>query len=138
MMSGNANLHIIVFKLILALIFSQPGIPLLYSGDEIATLNDQSYKKDMHKQAEGRWVHRAKFDWKRAKKRHDLHTDEGRVFQYVKKISAIRRDHPIFNSKAEYEILNFDNIHVYGFVKRTKERTMICLFNFSENHQYFQ
>ncbi len=124
-------------KLILALIFSQPGIPLLYSGDEIATLNDQSYKKDMHKQAEGRWVHRAKFDWKRAKKRHDLHTDEGRVFQYVKKISAIRRGHPIFNSKAEYEILTFDNIHVYGFVKRTKERTMICLFNFSENHQYF-
>jgi glycosidase len=124
-------------RLIMAMIFSQPGIPLLYSGDEIATLNDQSYKKDMHKSAEGRWVHRAKFDWERAKKRTDLHTNEGLVFQFIKRISMIRKTHPIFNSKAEYTILSLGNTHVYGFLKQLENQTMICLFNFSEDHQYF-
>ena len=124
-------------RLIMALIFAQPGIPLLYSGDEIATLNDQNYKKDVSKSEEGRWVHRAKFDWKRAEKRHNSETDEGIVFQYIKELGDIRQSHPIFNSKTEYEILSLENDCIYGFQKHFESQTMICLFNFSENHQYF-
>ena len=49
-----------------ALILAYRGIPLIYSGDEVATLNDRNYLLDPDKSAEGRWIHRPYFDWKRA------------------------------------------------------------------------
>ena len=41
------------------------GIPLLYLGDEWATLNDDSYLQDPAKRADARWVHRVRMDWER-------------------------------------------------------------------------
>jgi len=49
-----------------ALILTYRGFPLIYSGDEIASLNDQSYKLAPDKMREGRWVHRPFFDWQRS------------------------------------------------------------------------
>ena len=67
--------------LIHSVIMSAGGIPLLYLGDEIATLNDYSYKDDPAKKEDSRWVHRPTFDWERAEDRTDESTPQGRVFQ---------------------------------------------------------
>jgi amylosucrase len=50
--------------LIHAVILSIGGIPLIYLGDEIAMLNDYSYRADPDKVNDSRWVHRPKTDWK--------------------------------------------------------------------------
>jgi amylosucrase len=52
--------------LIHAQLLAESGMPLIYSGDEIATLNDYSYKQDPKKAHDSRWLHRPFFDWERA------------------------------------------------------------------------
>ena len=46
-----------------AYMFMQSGIPVLYSGDEIGQLNDDSYHTDKNKSADSRYLHRGKMDW---------------------------------------------------------------------------
>ncbi|MDQ7034138.1 MAG: hypothetical protein Q9P01_04685 [Anaerolineae bacterium] len=81
--------------LIHSIIISVGGIPLIYLGDEIATLNDYSYLKDDQKKEDSRWVHRPFFNWERAKKRYDKSTIEGRIFQNLKHMINIRKKTPV-------------------------------------------
>ncbi|MDA3846056.1 MAG: alpha-amylase family protein [Vallitaleaceae bacterium] len=122
-------------KLVTALIFSHRGIPLLYSGDELATINDQTYKEDPHKAGDGRWVHRPFFDWDRANKRNDISTDEGAIFQFTKKIIELRKSEPLMSGKIDVQIIDVGNLHIYAFTKNHQDNKLSCLFNFSENNQ---
>ncbi|GAB4516265.1 MAG: alpha-amylase family glycosyl hydrolase [Anaerolineae bacterium] len=117
-----------------SLIIAAGGIPLLYLGDEIATTNDYSYRSDPVKSADSRWVHRPRFDWERAERRHDQTTPEGRLFQAVQRMINIRKTNPVF---ADGMTLFFDtlNPHVFGFLRN---RQMLVLANFSEREQNVQ
>ena len=46
-----------------AYMFMQSGIPVLYSGDEIAQVNDYTYKDDPNKVADSRYIHRGVMHW---------------------------------------------------------------------------
>lgn len=124
-------------KMVTALIFSHRGIPLIYSGDEIATLNDHSYKTDPNKKYEGRWVHRPYFDWERAEKRNDLFSDEGEIFNFTKNLINIRKQERLFNGKYDAYVLDVRNNNVYVFYKNDSNESILFLYNFSEDNQYF-
>jgi amylosucrase len=117
--------------LIHAVILSAGGIPLLYLGDEIATPNDYSYRDDPAKADDSRWVHRPRFDWERAERRHDPTTPEGRVFQTLQRLIQIRTANPVFGGN---RTLFFDtgNAHVLGY---THNLRLLVLANFSEAAQ---
>lgn len=51
-----------------AYMFMQSGIPVLYSGDEIGQINDYTYKKDVNKVQDSRYLHRGAFIWENAEK----------------------------------------------------------------------
>lgn len=120
-----------------ALILAYRGIPLIYSGDEIATLNDQSYKKDPKKKQEGRWVHRPFFDWKRANKRHKCGTFEHDVYQMLKTLISIRKDLPFLHGQSNQEAVNVDNNAIFCLIREYREEKFLALFNFSETNQQF-
>lgn len=124
-------------KLVHAFIFAHRGIPLIYSGDELATLNDHSYLDDPHKAEEGRWIHRASFDWEKAENRFSDTADEGVVYQFIKKLIAIRKSEKLFTGKLDGRILDVNNPSVYAFYKEDNDDQIICLFNFSEHKQAF-
>ena len=46
-----------------AYMFMQSGIPVLYSGDEVAQVNDYSYKEDPNKADDSRYIHRGPMRW---------------------------------------------------------------------------
>jgi amylosucrase len=114
-----------------AVILSAGGIPLIYLGDEIATINDYSYQDEPAQADDSRWVHRPRFDWARAERRHDETTVEGRVFQALQHLIQIRTTTPVF---AGCQSLFFDtgNARVLGFVHN---RGLLVLANFSESVQ---
>lgn len=118
-----------------AFILAYRGIPLIYSGDEIATLNDQRYLLDPAKAPEGRWVHRPFFDWKRAQKRNDVGTFEYRVFQQLKQLIKQRKALPYLHGQASQIAVDLGNPHVFGIVRTHNGKTFFALFNFSENTQ---
>ena len=51
-----------------AYMLTQSGIPVIYSGDEIAQLNDYGYHDIPDKKADSRYLHRGRLDWKAALK----------------------------------------------------------------------
>lgn len=118
--------------LIHAMILSMPGIPMLYSGDEIATVNDQSYLQDPEKQAEGRWVHRPHFDWLRAEQRHTAGTAEYRVFQTLRRMIELRTSHSSFQAWTKTRGIELLNDRLFGFEKEKEGEKTVFLYNFSE------
>jgi len=110
------------------------GIPLLYLGDEVATLNDYDYDDDPETAGDSRWMHRPVFDWERAELRKDGSTVPGRVYKGLLRIIQLRRQNPVF-ARSETEIAETGNPHVFGFLRSGGESVVFVLANFSERAQ---
>jgi glycosidase len=110
------------------------GIPLIYLGDEIATLNDYSYQADPAHARDSRWVHRPQANWEKYAKRNDPDTIEGRVFQEFQKLIRLRREHSAF-SAGELEIVATGNEHVLGYQRMYEGNCALIIVNFSEQPQ---
>ena len=110
---------------------SAGGIPLIYLGDEIASLNDCSYKNDPAKMNDSRWVHRPYLNWNSAEKRRDTSTVHGRIFNTLQRLIAIRKQTPAFGCGTT-TFFDANNHHVLGY---TRNPDVICLANFSERAQ---
>jgi amylosucrase len=98
-----------------AMILSFGGIPLLYYGDELGTLNDYSYEQDPDKSRDSRWVHRPTIDWGRAGRRQQSGTIEHRVFNALKKMVAVRKEIPAFADFNNRELQEVSNPHLLVF-----------------------
>ncbi|HKJ87953.1 MAG TPA: alpha-amylase family glycosyl hydrolase, partial [Gammaproteobacteria bacterium] len=110
------------------------GIPLIYLGDEIATLNDYSYDQDPAKVGDSRWMHRAPFDWERAEDRHDGATLPGRVYEGLLRLIQLRQQNPAF-TRSETEFATTGNKHVLGYIRFNDQASVLVLANFSEHEQ---
>jgi amylosucrase len=120
--------------LIHGIILTVGGIPLIYLGDEIGTLNDYAYRDDPAHERDSRWVHRPQADWEKYAKRNDGKTVEGRVFQGLKKIIGLRKQHKAFGG-GELEIIPTENEHVLGFMRVHAGKRAVIFANFSEAPQ---
>ena len=120
--------------LLYGIILTIGGIPLLYLGDEIGTLNDYSYRNDPSKEHDSRWVHRSQTDWKKVELRKDPTTIEGRVYQGLKSLITLRKSEPVFSGQ-ETEIIDCSNPHVFGFLRTHLGERILVLANFNENTQ---
>jgi len=116
------------------------GIPLIYLGDEIGTLNDYSYRDDPAKAGDSRWVHRPVTDWDKVAKRQDPESIEGRVYRGLGRLIALRAQTQGFGG-SEIEVMDTGNEHVLGYVRRSASQKVgaierILVFaNFSEHQQ---
>ncbi len=98
-----------------AMIMSFGGIPLLYYGDEIGTLNDHSYRDDPLKAEDSRWMHRPLIDWDKADRRHQSGTVEYRIFSALKRMIAVRREISVFADFNNRELIDAGNPHLFVF-----------------------
>jgi amylosucrase len=133
---GPAQVDLAIRRILLihGVILTAGGIPLLYLGDEIGTLNDYSYRDDPAHMHDSRWVHRPKTDWEAYANRKDPDTVEGRLFTGLQTLIGLRKAHQVF-SGADLELLATENEHVLGFVRRYGDEHAVVLANFSEGLQ---
>jgi amylosucrase/maltose alpha-D-glucosyltransferase/alpha-amylase len=115
-------------------IVTMGGIPLIYLGDEIGMLNDYDYDKDLGKVGDSRWLHRAAFDWARASQRGDSRTPVGQIYQGILRLNQLRQQNPSF-MRAETDIADTGNPHVFGFFRTHDQHSVFVLANFSEEEQ---
>ncbi len=117
-----------------AWLFTQSGIPVLYSGDEIAQENDYSYKEDPLKCADSRYLHRGKFPWKKWEEKDPVSM---RVFNALKEMEKIRASYDVFSGQAGVETLETGCSSVLGVLRYVGfEQHLRAYFNFSEYTQY--
>ena len=132
----NAVKHILLLH---SMIMSFGGIPLLYYGDELGTLNDMSFLNDEHKSHDTRWSHRSRIDWDRAELRHQPGTIEYRIFNALKKMIAMRREINAFADFNNRELIHVENPHLFVFSRYELVHAspgVLVVGNFDANPQY--
>lgn len=128
-------------KLILLLhgmILSFGGIPLLYYGDEIGTLNDDSYRSDPFKMGDTRWVHRPSIDWEKAEKRNKPGSIEYKIYSALKRMIAVRKEIEVFADFNNRELIEVENPHLFVFGRYHPQQPteqVLVVANFSDRPQ---
>jgi hypothetical protein len=117
--------------LIHGIILTVGGIPLIYLGDEVGVLNDYSYLLNPINKRDSRWVHRTFADWGKIEKRHDPSTIESRIYQELQRLIKLRKENPAFFGN-QIVVINTENDHVLGYIRKVKNQRVLVLANFSE------
>ncbi|MBQ4396491.1 MAG: amylosucrase [Clostridia bacterium] len=113
-----------------AYMFTQSGIPVIYSGDEVGQLNDYSYHADINKKFDSRYLHRGRFDWKLAEKRKDPETYQGSIFSALRKLEETRAANEVFMAQAEFYPLETGSPNVLGIFRQYGAQNLLAFFNF--------
>ncbi len=114
-----------------AYMFTQSGIPVLYSGDEIGQLNDNGYHLDAHKAEDSRYLHRGKMDWEAAQKIRQVGTAENRIFTALSQLETIRAAEELFACGAEAATIDTGDDALLCISRSLNGERLIGIFNFS-------
>lgn len=120
--------------LIHGVIMTAGGVPLLYLGDEIGTLNDYDYRKNPTHAHDSRWAHRSRTDPELLARRNDPASVEGRVYQGFQQLIRLRKSHSGF-SGGDLRTVFTGNDHVLAYERAHGEERILVLANFSEAEQ---
>jgi amylosucrase len=122
--------------LLYSIAFAFGGIPLIYMGDELAMRNDPGYRDDPARADDNRWMHRPVMDWAAAERRRDPATVEGRVFAWMQRLAAARKDLLALRTGGESEVLGVDNGAIFAWRRRhPRSGNFVGLANFAETGQ---
>ncbi len=132
----DAQVELAIRRILLmhSVILSIGGIPLLYLGDEIGTLNDYDYRQDPARADDSRWVHRPRADWRAFARRSDVDTIEGRVFSRLRHlIACVKRHPPLAATRPRSSTLGI--LTSLDYVRRYAGQRVLVLASFSERKQ---
>lgn len=132
--SREVELAIRRILLIHNVILSIGGIPLIYLGDEVATLNDYRFRDDPRKADDSRWVHRPAADPQRYAMRKNKNTIPGLTYQGLRHLIRLRKTTPAI-SRGMPEFIQTGNPHVFAYVRGSGEEQVLILNNFSDDAQ---
>jgi amylosucrase len=127
--------HIIMLH---SLLMSFGGIPLLYYGDEIGTLNDYAYLQDEQRKHDSRWLHRPVIDWQVAERRKQSGSVEHRIYSNLRKMIALRKETSAFADFNNRDILELSNEALFAFVRFNYENpadNVLVIANLSSEAQ---
>ena len=121
-----------------SVILSFGGLPLLYYGDEIGTLNSLEYLADPSKAADSRWMHRSSLDWNKAEKHRLAGSVEQRIFSALKRMIALRKETSAFADFDNRQLLALDNPHLLAFSRcdpLNSRKCVLVIGNFNNAEQ---
>lgn len=115
-----------------AIVLIQQGIPLIYSGDEIAAYNDDSFRKDKDIKSDARYMHNGPFNWRKAGRRKIKGSIQARVYQGICKMQQLRSTYGVFHNSAPIYTIDTWDDSTLAVVREDDEAKLICLFNFAK------
>lgn len=118
-------------KLLYSIALSTGGLPLIYLGDEVGTLNDEDWYNDENKRDDSRWAHRPRYNEALYAQRHDASTTAGQIYQGLRHMIEIRQSNPKFDG-GRLTVFNTNNKHIIGYLRNN---ALLAFGNFSEYPQ---
>ena len=97
-----------------AWMFTQTGIPVIYSGDEVGQCNDYGYHQDPDHWSDSRYLHRGKFDFELAERRKEEGTVQQILFDSILKMQSIRGSFDVFRSDAVVSVYDTGDDRILG------------------------
>jgi len=133
-------------KILLAysIMFTLPGTPIIYYGDEFAKLNDEQFYQEMAAHSgypDSRYFVRGRIDWDLVKQ--ELQNPDSlafRVYQALQHIILVRKAHPAF-SRGRLEFVHFNdetgqvNPHILAYRREYEKDAALVLHNLSGETQ---
>lgn len=127
-------------ELLYGLVSSLVGIPMVFSGDELASMNDYSYQSEAEHAEDNRWMHRPRMDWRAAQRRSVPGTKEARIFGSLRRFFSLRRGIPAFAQDAGFRVLasGSENVLLVQRCPRSAaERRVTVAANFAPEERAF-
>ena len=122
-----------------AIILSLGGLPMIYSGDEIATPNNYDYLNDKSKKYDNRWLHRSPMNWEVVAGLSSSNFVPTQVYNQLKKLIAIRKQTPAFSDDNDLQFLDCANSHLLVYKKTDQQGGIVYVIaNFSEFDTVFE
>ncbi len=78
--------------------------------------------------------HRPRFDWDKAELRTIQGTIENILYEGFLKLSQLRLNNTAL-ARGETEVIDSGNDHVFAYFRTTREQSILCLANFSDQIQ---
>ena len=121
--------------LLYSVALSSGGIPLIYLGDEVGTLNDHRYLQEEGKAGDSRWVHRPRYNDALYANRNNPFSAAGKVFLGLTHLIQRRAACEAF---AGGQLIGFrsENPSVLGYQRHGATQKVLVLANFSEFPQH--
>ena len=116
-----------------AFMFTQSGIPMIYSGDEVGQTNDYEYKNVPEKVEDSRYIHRGKFNWDLVEEIKESGTVSERIFNGLAELEKIRANEKVFVSNAGFWTLETYEPSVICIVREFEGEKLVGLFRLPLN-----
>lgn len=120
-----------------ALLLSYQGAPMIYAGDEIAMLNDYSYKENELTKYDSRWIHRPFYDWNLYDNiRHAL-DQRHKVYDEIKHLTDIRHQELLLRPVIKQTVVDHNEDNGLFIIKKELDNDILyAIFNFSDHNIY--
>ncbi|MFC5177746.1 alpha-amylase family protein [Nocardioides taihuensis] len=105
------------------------GVPVVWSGDELAQPNDPAWADEPGHEDDNRWAHRPRLDAERAAGRHDLRTVAGRAFSGIAHLARVRAGLPQLHASAASEVLADTDPGVLAVLRHHASGPFVGLYN---------
>ncbi|WP_339836150.1 alpha-amylase family protein [uncultured Maribacter sp.] len=115
------------------IILTYGGIPMIYAGDEIGTLNDYTYEQNDDHINDNRWVNRPMHNWDVVS---ELKTTDDSpsviIYQGLKNMIRLRKEYDVFKDSNDVKIHGCPNQHVFVYQRTNGSESIWILSNFNE------
>jgi len=119
------------------IILSYGGMPFIYAGDEIATLNDYGFLEDDAKKDDSRWVNRPYQDWGGVAQLDHQNLPQSIVYNRLKQLIALRKTLPVFADLDNLVLHHAGNEHLFVFERAANEIDgVLVIANFDVSAQH--
>lgn len=134
----NTKIDQAIAKIIMlhGIILSYGGIPLIYAGDEIGTLNDYSFTNHDDHKNDSRWVNRPMQDWETIEKLPIIENHTSQIFNGLKKMIQLRKRLTCFADTQPAIIHPSPNEHIFLFERNDGKNKVWVVSNFDEHTQF--
>lgn len=115
--NNEAQIALSISKIIMmhSIVFSYGGIPLIYAGDEIGTLNDYSYLEDADKKGDSRWINRPQQNWDTVKDLDKKNSPGSKIFFALQRMIRVRKENQVFADNNNLVLYDNPNPHLLVF-----------------------
>ncbi len=120
-----------------ALVYGWGGIPVVWSGDELAMPNDPGWAAEPGHGADNRWAHRPRLDWSRAETRGDIGTIAGAMFQALAHLGRVRASLPQLHAVARVRVLDDTDDGILAVARTHPAGPFVGLYNVTDEWRPF-
>jgi len=125
------------FRLAHAMVYGWGGIPVIWSGDELATPNDPHWAEEPGHEDDNRWAHRPRLDWDRAARRTDPGTLEGQAFESLAHLARVRASLPELHAQAPAQVVRDTDNGIFAVTRTHPSGPMVGVYNVTSDWRPF-